>query len=170
MEQRRPWTVEPTRMWRGAEHVDVQRLVNLVSWRSTGAEPVLAHDKDWILVVDIGLNVFATIACVNTGDVWEVGRGAYQHIKQKYDVPMALLQRQFSALVSTHATVVPPSQQIPCGAFTEESTTQGALASHPPQTPLSPSPARRCHHMLHGEGRFCSTDFTTSRRATCGGA
>jgi hypothetical protein len=47
-------------------------------------------------------------------------------------------------------TLLSTSQQIACGAFTEEPSTQGALASHPPQTHLGPFPTQcrpppRCH-------------------------
>ncbi len=41
---------------------------------------------------------------------------------------------------------------------------QGALASHPPQTPFSPSPSRRCHHMLQIPRQKPDSDFPSSWR------
>jgi hypothetical protein len=58
-------------------------------------------DDGWIrtLVPDLGLKVFATITCINTGDVWEVGRGAQEHMTRAFNEPTAAVQGLLSAAV-----------------------------------------------------------------------
>jgi hypothetical protein len=58
-----------------------------------------------MLVVDLGLLTYATITCINTGDVWEIGNGALQHMRINFNEPLAELQRQLSCIIAATESV-----------------------------------------------------------------
>jgi len=103
-ERNQSWAYDPARMWPGAGRLDKSRLArDIVSWRPTRTMPVI--DDGWTLVPDLGLKVFATITCINTGDVWEVGRGAREHMTRAFNEPTAAIQRLLSAAVMKETDV-----------------------------------------------------------------
>jgi hypothetical protein len=59
-----------------------------------------------VTVDDPGCACYATILVANTGDYFEVGKGAYPYIKRRYLDATAKLQRQRAALVTCHHLVL----------------------------------------------------------------
>jgi hypothetical protein len=94
-------------MWPGAADLDLLRMRANVTMTLTGRNPQFPFGPGrWAGVPDLGLKCYATITIVNTGDVFEVGKGAYGEIRWRFLKPIGKLQAQMSQLVNQRSEVV----------------------------------------------------------------
>ena len=96
-------------LWPGAADLDAQVMKAHVTMQLSGRRPQSPEKLE--LIPDLGLKTYAVITLTNTGDVFEIGKGAYHEIRTRYIEPRKLLQSQMSKLVNNTPEVLQAKAQ-----------------------------------------------------------
>ena len=110
------FTFDPATMWPGAGHADLQRLKAHVTRQRGATKPSYdfcgGDEKRFVLVVDLGVLTYATITCVNTGEVFFVGRGCGRTIRNRFTVPLEKVQSAMDHCVNQTQGVTQASKNL----------------------------------------------------------